>query len=65
MEEYFYYCQLQNQELNTMETRLVSTRIPLADVPFLMRALGFYPTEQEVRALLQSPTIQNCHRLVD
>ncbi|XP_048044242.1 cilia- and flagella-associated protein 251 isoform X2 [Megalobrama amblycephala] len=48
MEEYFYYCQLQNQDLNTMETRLVSTRIPLADVPFLMRALGFYPTEQEL-----------------
>ncbi|XP_026106408.1 cilia- and flagella-associated protein 251-like [Carassius auratus] len=23
-------------------------RIPLADVPFLMRALGFYPTEQEL-----------------
>ncbi|XP_067264342.1 cilia- and flagella-associated protein 251 [Chanodichthys erythropterus] len=48
MEEYFYYCQLQNQDLNTMETRLVSTHIPLADVPFLMRALGFYPTEQEL-----------------
>uniref|UniRef100_A0A8C1XL89 Cilia- and flagella-associated protein 251 n=1 Tax=Cyprinus carpio TaxID=7962 RepID=A0A8C1XL89_CYPCA len=48
MEEYFYYCQLQNQDLDTMETRLVSTRIPLADVPFLMRALGFYPTEQEL-----------------
>ncbi len=54
MEEYFYYCQLQNQDIDTMETRLVSTRIPLADVPFLMRALGFYPTEQEVRVLLQS-----------
>lgn len=48
MEEYFYYCQLQNQNLNTMETRLVSTRIPLSDMPFLMRALNFYPTEQEV-----------------
>lgn len=48
MEEYFYYCQLQNQDLNTMETRLVSTRIPLSDMPFLMRALNFYPTEQEV-----------------
>ncbi|XP_043095867.1 cilia- and flagella-associated protein 251 [Puntigrus tetrazona] len=48
MEEYFYYCQLQNQDLDTMETRLVSTRIPLTDVPFLLRALGFYPTEQEL-----------------
>ncbi|XP_056602042.1 cilia- and flagella-associated protein 251 isoform X4 [Triplophysa dalaica] len=47
MEEYFYYCQLQNQDINTMETRLVSTRIPLSDIPFLMRTLNFYPTEQE------------------
>ncbi|XP_021332247.2 cilia- and flagella-associated protein 251 [Danio rerio] len=48
MEEYFYYFQLLDQNLDSMETRLVSTRIPLADVPFLMRALGFYPTEQEL-----------------
>ncbi|XP_056602040.1 cilia- and flagella-associated protein 251 isoform X2 [Triplophysa dalaica] len=48
MEEYFYYCQLQNQDINTMETRLVSTRIPLSDIPFLMRTLNFYPTEQEL-----------------
>nr|XP_055055959.1 cilia- and flagella-associated protein 251 isoform X1 [Misgurnus anguillicaudatus]XP_055055960.1 cilia- and flagella-associated protein 251 isoform X1 [Misgurnus anguillicaudatus] len=48
MEEYFYYCQLRNQDLNTMETRLVSTRVPLSDIPFLMRVLSFYPTEQEL-----------------
>ncbi|TRZ04184.1 hypothetical protein DNTS_007802 [Danionella cerebrum] len=48
MEEYFYYCQLQNQDINSMETRLVSTHIPLANVPLLMRALGFYPSEQEL-----------------
>ncbi|KAA0717305.1 Cilia- and flagella-associated protein 251 [Triplophysa tibetana] len=48
MEEYFYYCQLQNQDFNSMETRLVSTRIPLSDIPFLMRTLNFYPTEQEL-----------------
>ncbi|XP_056602043.1 cilia- and flagella-associated protein 251 isoform X5 [Triplophysa dalaica] len=51
MEEYFYYCQLQNQDINTMETRLVSTRIPLSDIPFLMRTLNFYPTEQELSLL--------------
>lgn len=48
MEEYFYYCQLRNQDLNTMEKRLVSTRVPLSDIPFLMRVLSFYPTEQEL-----------------
>ena len=31
-----------------METRDVSTKIPLSEVPFVMRAMGFYPSEQEV-----------------
>lgn len=37
-----------SQGANATETRQVSTAIPLAEVPFVMRALGFYPTEQEV-----------------
>ena len=32
-----------------METRDVSTKISLSEVPFVMRAMGFYPSEQEVR----------------
>lgn len=48
MEDYFYYSQLRSQGLDSMQTRQVSTHIPLAEVPFVMRALGFYPTEQEV-----------------
>ena len=31
-----------------MEMRDVSTKIPLSEVPFVMRAMGFYPSEQEV-----------------
>ncbi len=34
--------------MDTMETRETSTKIPLSQVPFVMRALGYYPTEQEV-----------------
>ncbi|KAL2091774.1 hypothetical protein ACEWY4_011572 [Coilia grayii] len=48
MEDYFYYSQLRSQGMDSMETRQVSTHIPLAEVPFVMRALGFYPTEQEL-----------------
>ncbi|XP_072520842.1 cilia- and flagella-associated protein 251 [Salminus brasiliensis] len=48
MEEFFYYCQLRNQGSDSMETRQVSTHIPLTEVPFVVRALGFYPTEQEL-----------------
>uniref|UniRef100_A0A8C9S229 Cilia and flagella associated protein 251 n=1 Tax=Scleropages formosus TaxID=113540 RepID=A0A8C9S229_SCLFO len=48
MEDYFYYCQLRSEGINSMKKRRVSTKIPLKEVPFIMRALGFYPTEQEL-----------------
>ncbi|XP_018118695.1 cilia- and flagella-associated protein 251 isoform X2 [Xenopus laevis] len=52
LENYFYYAQLRHQGIDTMETRQVSTHIPLKEVPFIMRALGYYPSEQEVENML-------------
>ncbi|XP_030074184.1 cilia- and flagella-associated protein 251 [Microcaecilia unicolor] len=52
LEDYFYYAQLRNQGIDTMETRQMSTQIPLKEVPYIMRALGFYPTEQEMEDML-------------
>ena len=37
--------------MDTTESRKVSTKVPLIQVPYIMRALGFYPTEQEVGEL--------------
>ena len=31
-----------------MEQRQIHTEIPLSEIPFIMRALGYYPTEQEI-----------------
>ena len=31
-----------------MEQREIHTEIPLSEIPFIMRALGYYPTEQEI-----------------
>ena len=48
--DYFYYAQLRSQpggEHSTSE-RNMTGKIPLAEIPNMMRALGFYPTEQEV-----------------
>jgi len=39
-----------------MQTRHVSEKIPLSEVPFIMRALGFFPTEQEVNKLQYTMT---------
>ncbi|XP_078410785.1 cilia- and flagella-associated protein 251 [Cetorhinus maximus] len=52
MENYFYYSQLRFQRVSTMETREVSTHIPLQEIPFVIRALGFYPTEKEIEDML-------------
>ncbi|KAL8180113.1 UNVERIFIED_CONTAM: hypothetical protein K2H54_007137, partial [Gekko kuhli] len=49
LEDYFYYAQLRHQGIDTMEPRKVSTRIPLEQIPFVMRAMGFYPSEEQVR----------------
>lgn len=52
LENYFYFAQLRSQGLDTTEKREVSTVIPLDQIPFLMRALGFYPSEQEIEDML-------------
>lgn len=51
LEDYFYYVQLCNQGIKTLETRQVSTHIPLEEIPSVMRAIGFYPSEEEVGQL--------------
>ena len=45
-----------------MEARKVSTTIPVSEVPFVMRALGFYPSEQEVcKKTFFQLTLVKCH----
>jgi len=52
MEEYFYYSQMRSQSVATTDQRKVGTTVPLAEVPNIMRALGFYPTELQVQDML-------------
>ena len=46
--DYFYYAQLRSQGEDSTSPRRTSGRVPLAELPNLMRALGFYPTELEI-----------------
>ncbi|XP_036730012.1 cilia- and flagella-associated protein 251 [Balaenoptera musculus] len=48
LEDYFYYSQLRSQGIDTMETRKVSEHICLSELPFAMRAIGFYPSEEKI-----------------
>ncbi|KAJ7309793.1 hypothetical protein JRQ81_007861 [Phrynocephalus forsythii] len=52
LEDYFYYAQLCHQGIDTMEPRKVSTHIPLEQIPFVMRAMGFYPSEDQIEDML-------------
>ncbi|NXC37406.1 CF251 protein, partial [Campylorhamphus procurvoides] len=52
LEDYFYYAQLYNQGVETLENRQVSTHIPLEQIPSIMRAIGFYPSEEEVEEMI-------------
>ncbi|NWH73656.1 CF251 protein, partial [Piaya cayana] len=52
LEDYFYYAQLQSQGIDTMETRQVSTHIPLEEIPSVMRAMGVYPSEKKIEDMI-------------
>ncbi|XP_062360001.1 cilia- and flagella-associated protein 251 [Cinclus cinclus] len=52
LEDYFYYVQLCSQGIRTLEKRQVSTHIPLEEIPSVMRAIGFYPSEKEIEEII-------------
>ncbi|NWR75526.1 CF251 protein, partial [Centropus unirufus] len=52
LEDYFYYAQLCSLGIDTLETRQVSTHIPLEEIPSVMRALGFYPSEKKIEEMI-------------
>jgi Ca2+-binding EF-hand superfamily protein len=52
MEQFFYYAQIKSQGVKTQGVRQVSTTVPVDQVPDLMRALGFYPSEQDIDDIL-------------
>ncbi|NXA93805.1 CF251 protein, partial [Melanocharis versteri] len=52
LEDYFYYVQLCRQGIKTLENRQVSTHIPVEEIPSVMRAIGFYPSEEETEEMI-------------
>ena len=52
MRELFYYSQLRHQGLHENTDRQIKTTIPLSEIAFVMRGLGFYPTEQEIEEMI-------------
>lgn len=48
MEDYFYFSQVRQQGLARQHSFEVSTKVPLAALADLMRAVGFFPSEEEI-----------------
>ena len=46
--DYFYYCQLRTQGESAMDSRAISGTIPVDEIPSMMRAVGYYPSEEEI-----------------
>jgi WD40 repeat protein len=53
MRDYFYLAQLRSQGEDTTEDREVTGEIPLDEVPDMLRALGYYPSNFDVRDLVR------------
>ena len=47
--DYFYYAQLRANGVDSTQPREITGYINVEEVVNLMRALGFYPTEEQVR----------------
>lgn len=47
--DYFYLAQLRVQGENATASREITATIPLREIPNVMRALGFYPTDLEIQ----------------
>ncbi|CAH8571829.1 unnamed protein product [Schistosoma guineensis] len=52
MKDYFYYSMIRTQGICCMDERKTSFTIPITEIPFVMRAIGFYPTEAEVENMI-------------
>ncbi|KAG2532767.1 hypothetical protein BBO99_00000301 [Phytophthora kernoviae] len=50
--DYFYLAQLRVQGENSTECREITAQIPLREIPNVMRALGFYPTDEEIQHMV-------------
>ncbi|XP_054001995.1 cilia- and flagella-associated protein 251-like [Hylaeus anthracinus] len=48
MKDLFYYAQILHQGENTTATRIVSEKVATKQIPNLMRAVGYYPSNEEV-----------------
>lgn len=60
--DYFFYALLRTQGEDTTDERSTANVVPVTEVPNIMRALGYYPTEQVRCVQLMGRYIIACWR---
>ncbi|CAD7967330.1 unnamed protein product [Amoebophrya sp. A120] len=50
--DYFYYCQIRSHGEKTTERYQLDGTIPLSEIPYLMCALGCFPTQTEIANMI-------------
>lgn len=48
MKNLFYYAQILHQSKNMIAARIISDTVAIEQIPNLMRAIGYFPTNKEV-----------------
>jgi len=48
LKDFFYYSQIRSNNEDTTKARKLDDKVPLDELPDLMRALGYYPTNKEI-----------------
>ena len=59
MKDFFYYSMIRSKDENTTKARRLNGRVPLEELPNLMRAMGYYPTQQEVDNMMDEVKFSN------
>jgi WD40 repeat protein len=59
MKDFFYYSMIRSKDENTTKTRKLDGTVPLEELPNLMRAMGHYPTEQEITNMIDEVRYSN------
>ena len=49
MKDFFYYSQIRSKDEDTTKTRKLDGTVPLDELAFLMRAMGYYPSNMEIQ----------------
>jgi hypothetical protein len=58
LKDYFYYAQLRIQGEDITSERKAPGLIPLSEIPSMMRALGFFPSETEIQNMVRQAKIR-------